>query len=91
MIVCALVTDLMDRSKIASAIEGVQFSLVQDADVVIVDLAKGVDIADVRAKAPNARVVGYGPHVENLEQSGADETMPRSKFFGDPAAAVGRR
>ena len=81
----------MDRSKISSAIAGVQFSLSADADVVIVDLSKNVDLADVRAKAPNARVIGYGPHVENLAESGADEVLPRSKFFTDPRAAVDMR
>jgi hypothetical protein len=91
VVVCALVTDLMDRSKISSAIEGVQFSLSADADVVIVDLSRGVDITDVRAQSPNARIVGYGPHVENLAASGADEVLPRSKFFTDPRAAVAMR
>ena len=89
-VICALVTDLMDRSKITNAIPGVQFTVAPDADVVIVDLSRNVDLADIRAQAPNAKVVGYGPHVDDFSGAGADVVLPRSKFFADPAAhAVG--
>jgi DNA-binding NarL/FixJ family response regulator len=91
--VSALVTDLMDRSRLSSAIEGVQFTLADDADIVIVDLAKGVgQVAAVRASHPNARIVAYGPHVDDAsmeaaKQAGAETVLPRSKFFRDPRAA----
>ena len=94
MIVCALTTDLMDRSRLGSALPGVAFSLVADADVVIVDLARGVDqIAHVRADAADARIVCYGPHVDDASMdaaraAGADVVLPRSRFFRDPAAAI---
>jgi DNA-binding NarL/FixJ family response regulator len=96
LIVCALTTDLMDRSKLSAAIPGVAFSLVGDADVVIVDLARGVEqIAMVRADAPDARIVAYGPHVDDTSMgaaraAGADVVLPRSRFFRDPAAALER-
>jgi hypothetical protein len=89
--IVALTTDLMDRSKIAGAIPGVAFSLTDDADVVIVDLARG-DVAEVRAALPSARIVAYGPHVDEAaavaaRSAGADTVLPRSRFFRDPAAA----
>jgi hypothetical protein len=97
--VCALVSDLMDRSRITGAIEGVEFvreaAACAGADVVLVDLARfGSDVGAVRKAAPDARVVGFGPHVdeagaEAAVKAGADEVMPRSRFFRDPAAAIG--
>ncbi len=87
MKVCALTTDLMDRSKLTAAIPGVQFSVAADADIVIVDLTKH-DIAAVRTQAPNARIVAYGPHVDDIGDPGADVTLPRSRFFRDPGAAI---
>jgi hypothetical protein len=87
--VVALTSDLMDRSKLSSAIPNLTFSLTADADVVIVDLARGVEqVANVRASHPNARIVAYGPHVENFDDVAADLVLPRSKFFRDPAASV---
>ena len=92
-IVSALVTDLMDRSKLSSAIPGVQFQLADDANVVIVDLARQPDIAALRASHPAAKIVAYGSHVDTesmdaARAAGADDVMPRSKFFRDPTAAV---
>ena len=90
MRICALTTDLMDRSKLSAALPGVEFTLTADADVVIIDLAKGTDQLDrVREEAPNARIVAYGPHVdEDAMAVDADVVLPRSKFFRDPAAAI---
>jgi hypothetical protein len=97
--VCALVSDLMDRSKISSAIEGATFvrtaDACADADVVIVDLARfGDQVGAVRAALPDTLVVCFGPHVdeasaEAASAAGADVVMPRSKFFRDIAAAIG--
>jgi DNA-binding NarL/FixJ family response regulator len=98
MRVCALVSDLMDRSKISSAVADVAFvreaASCADADVVIVDLARfGGDIAAVRAVAPSAHLVAFGPHVDEVSAeaasaAGADTVMPRSRFFRDVSAAI---
>jgi len=98
--VIAFVTDLMDRSKIQSAVEGVTFTrdsaAAAGADVVIVDLARfAATVTDIRVHAPNARIVAFGPHVDDellqhARDAGADAVLPRSQFFRDPAAACGR-
>ena len=97
MRVCALVSDLMDRSRISGAIPEVAFvrepAACAGADVVLVDLARfGAEVGAVRAAAPDARVVCFGPHVDEsgadaAVQAGADLVLPRSRFFRDPAAA----
>ena len=98
MRVCALVVDLMDRSRISAAVPDVVF--VRDAaecagaDVVIVDLARsGRHVTAVRGAAPSARIIGFGPHVDDEGASaaradGADVVLPRSRFFRDPGAAL---
>lgn len=88
----------MDRSKIQGALPDVEFASSADeaegADAIVVDLATHGDlITDLRAKAPNARIVGYGSHVDGATlqratEDGADEALPRSRFFKDPRAAV---
>ena len=89
MRVVVLTTDLMDRSKLSAAIAGIGFALTDDAEIVIVDLGRGVDqVAQIRASHPGARIVGYGPHVENFDDVPADLVLPRSQFFRDPAAAA---
>jgi len=98
--VIAFVTDLMDRSKVQSSVEGVTFArdptAADGADVVIVDLTRFADrIAEIRTHAPAARIVAFGPHVDGellrgATASGADAVLARSQFFRDPAAAVAR-
>jgi DNA-binding NarL/FixJ family response regulator len=95
MRVCALVTDLMDRSKISSAIPDVGFMLDGAADVVIVDIARSGPqvVAEIRAETPAVRIVCFGPHVDDeaadaARSAGADVVLPRSRFFRDPAAAI---
>ncbi len=88
----------MDRSRIGGAIGGVEFvrdaAACAGADVVLVDLARyGGDVGAVRAAAPHARLVCFGPHVDEAGASaavdaGADLVLPRSRFFRDPAAAL---
>jgi len=95
----ALVADLMDRSRLVSALPEAEMARdpadVVGADVVIVDLARhGAQLAALRAGAPDARIVAFGPHVdeaglEAARADGADVVMPRSRFFRDPAAAAG--
>ena len=98
MRVCALVTDLMDRSRITAAIADVVFvrdvTACVDAEVVVVDLARsGAEIGALRTALPNAAIVAFGPHVDEAgaaaaEAAGANLVLPRSRFFHDPAAAI---
>jgi threonine dehydrogenase-like Zn-dependent dehydrogenase len=97
--IVALVADLMDRSRISEAVPDVEIvrapSDTAGADVVVVDLGRyGAVVTSVRAAAPAARIVAYGSHVDDaaLERAradGADVVIPRSRFFRDPATAVG--
>ncbi len=98
MKVVALSSDLMDRSRMTAAIPGISFARdraeYKEADVVIVDLARfGSAVGEVRRALPNARIVAFGPHVDedaatDARESGADLVWPRSRFFRDPAAAL---
>lgn len=98
MKIVALTSDLMDRSKITAALEGVEFArdarACVDADVVVIDLAGDAGlVAAVRAAAPAARIVAFGSHVDaelldRARRDGADAVLPRSRFFRDPAAAL---
>jgi DNA-binding NarL/FixJ family response regulator len=97
--VVALVGDLLDRSKIAAAIPEAAFATAADAsagaDVVVIDVKAHPDaVAVARELAPNARIVAYGRHddpaaLEAARARGADAALPRSRFFRDPAAAIG--
>jgi hypothetical protein len=47
----------------------------------------------VRDAVPAARIVCFGPHVDEEGSSaaraaGADVVLPRSRFFHDPGAAI---
>ena len=98
MRVVALSGDLMDRSKLSAAFPGVAFARDVDAstgaDVVIVDLARFAGLVrDLRRALPDARIVAFGPHVDEdaaatARADGADLVWPRSRFFRDPAAAL---
>jgi tRNA A58 N-methylase Trm61 len=94
MRVCALATDLMDRSRISAAIPDVVFSLDATVEVVVVDIARSAQVvAEIRAEMPGVRIVCYGPHVDDdsaaaARAAGATVVMPRSRFFRDPAAAL---
>lgn len=98
MRIVALASDLMDRSRIAEAVDGVEFvsdaAACTGASVVVIDLARAASlVAAVRRAAPEARVVAYGPHVDTdvltrARDDGADSVLPRSRFFLDPAAAL---
>ena len=100
MRVVALVADLMDGSRLRSAVPDLE--TIRDpadaahADCVIVDLARHGDaVAALRNAAPQAHIVAYGPHVDEAalaraEAAGADVVLPRSKLFRDPAAALAR-
>jgi hypothetical protein len=98
MRIVAITNDLMDRSRISAALGDVEFTTdparIEDAEVVVVDLARHADtVAAVRAAAPGARIVAFGPHVDTeafdrAERDGADVVVPRSRFFQDPAATL---
>ena len=88
----------MDRSRIGGAISDVEFvrdaAACAGADVVLIDLARfGSEVGSVRKSAADARLVCFGPHVDEAAaeaavSAGADVVMPRSRFFRDPAAAI---
>jgi hypothetical protein len=98
MKIVALTVDLMDRSRLSSALGDVEFARdaagCAGADVVVIDLARdAAAVAEVRAAVPAARIVAFGPHVDTelLDRAaadGADAVLPRSRFFQDPAAAL---
>ena len=93
-LVVALTGDLMDRSKLKHAIPDMSFAANAGADVVILDLVGGLaQITQQREFARHARIVCYGPHVDEAgmaaaRAAGADVVLPRSRFFRDPASAV---
>jgi hypothetical protein len=97
--VVALVGDLLDRSKIAAAVPGAAFVGAPDectgADTVVIDVkAHPGAVAAVRKIAPAARIIAYGRHdnpdaLDTARADGADAALPRSRFFHDPAAAIG--
>ncbi|HUG75355.1 MAG TPA: hypothetical protein VMM81_06765 [Acidimicrobiia bacterium] len=93
--------NLMDGSKVeaAGASRGYRVATVRRIDavpegavVVFVDLEHpDADEAVRSAKGHAGRVVAYGPHVDDIamvraQALGADEAMPRSRFFRDPSA-----
>jgi hypothetical protein len=97
--VVALVGDLMDRSRLSAVVPDVAYGVdpasCAGADVVVIDLARHEEaVAEVRAAAPDARIVAFGPHVDDellarARDAGVDVVLPRSKFFRDPSAALG--
>ena len=96
--IVAFVDDLMDRSKIATAVPDIDFAPAPDAcagaDVVVVDLGGHADaVAELRRLAPGARIVAFGRHdnpeaLAQAREDGADDALPRSRFFRDPGRAV---
>ena len=98
MHVVAFLADLMDRSRLTGTFTDLTFTTdpaaAADADVVLIDLVRfGALVGAIRAAAPGARIVAFGPHVDtdSLAQAvrdGADAALARSQFFRDPAAAA---
>jgi DNA-binding NarL/FixJ family response regulator len=86
--------DLMDRSRITAALPDADLADAESADVIVVDIARALDqVAITRAASPRARIVCFGPHVDDASAdaaraAGADVVLPRSKFFRDISAAV---
>jgi len=89
-----IVPDLMDRSRITAALPDAVSSEAESADVIVIDIARALDqVARTRALASHARIVCFGPHVDDASAdaaraAGADVVLARSKFFRDVSAAV---
>ena len=98
MRIVAFVSDLMDRSRLAAVLSDIEYvndvATISAPDVVVVDLARyAAEVPSIRRSAPTARIVAFGPHVDDATMArartdGADVVVPRSRFFRDPGAAV---
>jgi hypothetical protein len=92
--VALIAPDLMDRSRIIGALPDAEIGAIESADVVVIDLARALEqVAVTRANAPHARIVCFGPHVDDAaaeaaRAAGADVVLARSRFFRDVSAAV---
>lgn len=86
----AVTRDLMDASRIRSAVPGAVVvadlggPALASADLIVLDLAAGIDPAAVAVIGPP--VVAYGPHVESealaaATAAGCVDSLPRSVFF----------
>lgn len=103
MNIAAYTPDLMDRSRITSALADAHIKYVGSpealvglagVDVIVVDLSKnGVLEALPGIVASGTRLVAYGNHVDKkllgaAREAGVNEVLPRSKFFGSLPAVV---
>lgn len=86
----AVTRDLMDASRIRSAVPGAVVVADLDgpapvgADLIVLDLAAGIDPAAAAAIGPP--VVAFGPHVDGKAlaaavAAGCSDALPRSVFF----------
>lgn len=97
MNIAAYTPDLMDRSRITSALPDAEIRYVGSPealvglagiDLVVVDLSKkGVLEALPGIVASGVRLVAYGSHVDKklldaAREAGVADVLPRSKFFG---------
>ncbi len=82
--------NLMDASRVQSAVpdaavvRSLTAPLLAEADLILLDLASGLDPSDVVAIGPP--VVAYGPHVDvdglnAALAAGCREALPRSRVF----------
>jgi hypothetical protein len=94
----------MDRTRIATALDGALVVAVQGLDpeslggldVVVVDLTAAGALATIEAARTTAgpvRIVAFGPHIDAAglgaaRTAGADEVLPRSQFFRDVRLAT---
>lgn len=85
------VPDLMDRSRVTSAVPSITMvrspeELVEtEADVIILDLARPGAL-DVLPKLAGRRTIGFASHVDAdliaaASAAGCQEVLPRSRFF----------
>jgi hypothetical protein len=100
MRVAAYVPDLMDRSKVATAVPGVEFVanprlLIEvEADVILLDLSRPGVLEALSALA-HVRTVGFGSHVDvetlaAATAAGCDVVLARSAFFGGLPGVLGQ-
>jgi hypothetical protein len=99
MTVAAYVPDLMDRSKLGSVVDVFVASAAAladvEADVAVLDLGRPGSVEAIPAiVARGVRVVGFGSHVDATlldaaRAAGCTAVYPRSRFFADPAKAIG--
>jgi hypothetical protein len=95
--VVAYVPDLMDRSKVASALPEARFVrepaglLDTDANVIVVDLSRP-GVLGVLPDLAGRRVLGFASHVDTATMEAARaagcEVFRRSAFFGNLATLV---
>ena len=94
MTVVALTPDLMDRSKVTAAIDGVVHvgaaallarAVDEETELVIVDATKAGALEAITNLSATCRVVAFGPHVDDdllaAATAAGAEAMPRSRFF----------
>ncbi len=92
--IVAVVPDLMDRSRLSAAGDGVEvrfvaaaaLASVDDVDLVVVDVTREGVLDAVAAAGLAVPVVGFGPHVDDdllseAARAGCDRVLPRSRFF----------
>jgi DNA-binding NarL/FixJ family response regulator len=98
--VAAFVPDLMDRSRLGALVDEYVSSVdaLRDvaADVVVVDIGRpGAPEAVAHLVTRGVRVVAFASHVDtatiDAARAAGAEVLPRSRFFADPAAALGQR
>ena len=83
MTIAAFVPDLMDRSRFSGCRVLSSLDELRDAteDLVVVDLSR----PGVLESLPDARVIGFAPHVDDELLASANEhgveALPRSVFF----------
>ncbi len=96
--VVVITRDLMDGSRFRAGVPGAVVVRSTDAPevagarVVVLDLASGIDPADVTAIGPP--VVAYGAHVDGAAldaavAAGCTEALPRSRIFRRVAELLG--
>jgi hypothetical protein len=93
-----IVRDLMDRSRLVGALPALEFvddpRDCVDAELVVIDFGRSADtVRKVRDLVPGARIVAFGPHVDDelaarARADGADLVIARSRLFRNPAAVL---
>ena len=88
MTVAVITRDLIDASKVeavgAVVVRDASTPALRDAELIVLDLATGIDASTVVAIGPP--VIAYGPHVDDSALSvalaaGCQEALARSVFF----------
>ena len=96
MHVVAFLADLMDRSRLTGTFADLIFTTdpaaTGDADVVLIDIVRfGALVGAIRAVAPGARIVAFGPHVDTDALAQAIATVPTSRCPARSSSVIPRR